>query len=214
MTAPLLAVDVEHPQPRVLDRAATLLRGGGLVCAALDGGYRLLCSAQERKAIDRLYALKRRDRKRPMSLSCSDLTMASAFAKIDDAAHRVLRKRTPGPFTFLLPATRHVPALLVSRQQEVGIRIPESALCTALIAAVGAPLVTTSATRPVDEVDGDEEGGEDEGEAFLDAADAREAFGHAVALVLDAGAVPRERSTVVSLTESEPVLVREGDAEF
>ena len=197
MAAPLVSVDGQHPQPRTVARAVEALEQGLLLGYPSDTTYALGCDAHQRRAVERLAQLKHRDPKKPFALLVADLSDLSRYAQVSTFAYRVLRQLAPGPFTFVLPATRLVPELLLHRRREVGLRIPDAPVPRALATALGRPLVTTTAT------------GED-GEPLGDAPAVRDAYGHALAEVLDAGPRPGEPSTVLSLIGDRLEVLRAG----
>ncbi|MGC4113892.1 MAG: L-threonylcarbamoyladenylate synthase [Myxococcales bacterium] len=145
MVAPILTIDPEHPQPRLIERAVSALQAGELIAYPTDSYYGLGCDMGSKRAIDRLYQLKGHDRKRPMSLLVPDLSDLAQYAKVSNHAYRILKHLAPGPFTFVLEATRLVPEIMQTKQKTVGLRISEHPVAHALCAALGRPLVTTSA---------------------------------------------------------------------
>jgi tRNA threonylcarbamoyl adenosine modification protein (Sua5/YciO/YrdC/YwlC family) len=197
MAAPLLAVDLEHPQPRHLQRAVEILESGGLIAYPTDSYYGVGCDLFSKKAIERLYALKQRDRKKPLAFLCPDLSDVAKYAHVSTFAYRTMRHLTPGPFTFVLEATRTVPDMMLTKQKQVGIRVPDSAIAQKLAQLLGRPLVTTSATDP-------------EGLALTDPREIKERLGHGLDLILDAGILPSEPSTVVSLIDDQIEVLRQG----
>lgn len=197
MSAPLVPVDGQHPQPRTVERAVEALRDGDLLAYPSDTTYALGCDAHQRRSVERLAQLKRRDPKKPFSLLVADLSDLAHYAQVSNFAYRILRQLAPGPFTFILPATRLVPELLLHRRREVGLRIPDAPVARALALGLGRPLVTTTAT------DG-------QGTAFPDAPAVRDAYGHAVVQVLDAGLRSGEPSTLVSLIGDRLEVLRSG----
>jgi tRNA A37 threonylcarbamoyladenosine synthetase subunit TsaC/SUA5/YrdC len=176
--APLAPIDAEHPQPRALARAGNALENGDLIAYPTDSCYALGCDARSRRAVERLYALKSRDHRKPF-----------------------LRQHTPGAFTFVLPATRLVPELLLNKQKQVGIRVPAAPVARELARALLSPLVTTTASG-------------EEGEPLSDPRDIKERYGHALALVLDAGLQAGHPSTVVSLLDDRVEILRQGGSVF
>jgi tRNA threonylcarbamoyl adenosine modification protein (Sua5/YciO/YrdC/YwlC family) len=200
MAAPLVPVDGQHPQPRTVGLAVETLREGELLGYPSDTTYALGCDAHQRRAVERLAQLKHRDPKKPFALLVADLSDLSRYAQVSNFAYRVLRQLAPGPFTFVLPATRLVPELLLHRKREVGLRIPDAPVARALATGLGRPLVTTTATA---------EGGEPLG----DAPAVRDAYGHALSQVLDAGPRPGEPSTVLSLIGDTIEVLRAGAGE-
>jgi tRNA threonylcarbamoyl adenosine modification protein (Sua5/YciO/YrdC/YwlC family) len=195
--APLASIDAEHPQPRAVERAVAVLAQGELLAYPTDTCYALGCDARSRRAVERLYALKGRDRRKPFALLVADLSDVARYAIVSNFAYRVLRQHTPGPFTFVLPATRLVPELLLNKQKQVGIRVPVAEVPRALARALGGPLVTTTATG-------------EEGEPLEDPRTIKERYGHALALVLDAGLQAGHPSTVVSLLGDQVDILRQG----
>ncbi len=213
MTAPLVPVDGRHPQPRTIGLAVRALEDGELLGYPSDTTYALGCDAHQRRAVERLAQLKLRDTKKPFALLVADLSGLARYAQVSNFAYRVLRQLAPGPFTFVLPATRLVPELLLHRKREVGFRIPAAPVPQALVRELGRPLVTTTATALDQELDGDgaERG---EGEPFArtlsDAVEVRDAYGYALAQVLDAGQVAGQPSTVLSLVGDSLEVLRQG----
>jgi tRNA threonylcarbamoyl adenosine modification protein (Sua5/YciO/YrdC/YwlC family) len=195
--APIVAIDPRHPQPRLVDRAVQVLSSGGLIAFPTDSYYGLGCDLFDKRAIERIYQLKQLPRTHELTFICADMAEVSRYAIVENAAYRVLRRKTPGPFTFILPATRLVPDLVLRRQKTVGIRVPDSPVALALVRALAHPVISTSAATS-------------DGEVLIDARDIKEKLGHALELILDAGYRPNEPSSVVDLTGPEPVVVRQG----
>lgn len=197
MTAPILVVDPVHPQPRHVERAVKLLEGGGVIAYPTDTYYGLGCDLFSKKGIDRLYSLKDRDRRKPLSFLCPDLSDVAKYAHVTTFAYRLMRQLTPGPFTFVLEATRVVPQMMQNRQKQVGIRVPQAPLMLEIAAQLGRPVVTTSATNR-------------DGEPLVDPKDIKDSLGHGLDLILDGGIQPNEPSTVVALIEDRIEILRQG----
>ncbi len=195
--ANILEVDPVNPQPRVIERAVSALSGGGLVAFPTDTYYGLGCDLFDKRAIERIYLLKQLPRTQELSFICQDLAEIARYAMVDNAAYRVLRRKVPGPFTFILPATRLVPDLVLRRQKTVGIRIPDSAVTLELVRRLGHPIISSSAATP-------------DGEVLIDAKEIKEKLGHGLELILDGGYRPNEPSSVIDLSGPEPVVVRVG----
>jgi tRNA threonylcarbamoyl adenosine modification protein (Sua5/YciO/YrdC/YwlC family) len=195
--ANILEVDPVNPQPRVIEKAVSALSGGGLVAFPTDTYYGLGCDLFDKRAIERIYLLKQLPRTQELSFICQDLAEIARYAMVDNAAYRVLRRKVPGPFTFILPATRLVPELVLRRQKTVGIRIPDSPVALELVRRLGHPLISSSAATP-------------DGEVLIDAKDIKEKLGHGLELILDGGYRPNEPSSVIDLSGPEPVVVRVG----
>ena len=183
------------------------LQDGALLGYPSDTTYALGCDAHQRRAVERLAQLKHRDPKKPFALLVADLSDLARYAQVSNFAYRVLRQLAPGPFTFVLPATRLVPELLLHRKREVGLRIPDAPVARALVRGLGRPLVTTTATALEQQLDGDPRV---EGESLTDAGAVRDVYGHALAQVLDAGPLPGEPSTVLSLIGDTLEVLRPG----
>lgn len=197
MAAPILEIDPERPNPRHLQRAVEALEKGGLVAYPTDTYYGVGCDLTNKRAIEKLYQLKGRDRRKPLAFLCPDLSDVAKYAHVSNFAYRTMKQLTPGAFTFILEATRAVPDMMMTKQREVGIRVPDSEVARELAQRLGRPLVTTSATNL-------------EGEVLLDAKDIKEALGHALELILDGGVLLNEPSTVISLLEDTIDVVRQG----
>jgi len=195
--APIVEVDAQHPQPRHVERAAQLLEEGGLIAYPTDTYYGIGCDLQSKKGIDKLYALKDRDRRKPFSFLCPDLSDVAHYALVSNFAYRTMKQLTPGPFTFVLEATRLVPQMMQNKQRQVGIRVPQAPLMLAIAAKLGRPIVTTSATAP-------------DGRVLIDARDIKETLGSRLELILDGGVQPNEPSTVVSLVGDQIEVLRQG----
>jgi tRNA threonylcarbamoyl adenosine modification protein (Sua5/YciO/YrdC/YwlC family) len=201
MPAPILSVDPRHPQPRQIDRAVAALAAGGLIAYPTDTYYGLGCDLFAKKAIARLYALKPRDRKKPFSIICPDLSDVARYAKVSNSAYRFMKHHTPGPFTFVLEATRLVPRMMITKQKQVGIRVPDSPVAIVLARGLGKPIVNTSAAYGV-------------GEPLSTAQDIQNALGAGLDLVLDGGILIGEPSTVVSLLGDEIQVLRQGKGQL
>src|SRR5438105_57963 len=195
--APIVEVDPQHPQPRQVERAVTVLEDGGLIAYPTDTYYGIGCDLQSRKGVDRLYALKDRDRRKPFSFLCPDLSDVANYALVSNFAYRTMKQLTPGPFTFVLEATRVVPQMMQNKQRQVGIRVPQAPLMLAIAAKLGRPIVTTSAT-------------DTDGRVPIDAKDITETLGPRLELILDGGVQHNEPSTVVSLVGDQIEILRQG----
>lgn len=191
-------INARTPEPRKIAQVVKALEDGGVALYPTDTVYALGCALDARRAIEKIYRLKQMDSRQPLALICADVREASRYGIISDFAYRQLRRLTPGPYTVVLPATREVPKVLLDKRRTVGIRVPESPICLALVAALGRPLLTSSAVPP---------GGE---AAVIDVDEGKEAWGDALDVAIDGGAVPGQPSTVVSLLEDHIEILREG----
>ncbi|MBI4508238.1 MAG: threonylcarbamoyl-AMP synthase [Deltaproteobacteria bacterium] len=198
MSALHLVIRPDHPEPRKISMAADVLSHGGVALYPTDTVYALGCSLDARKTVDRVYRLKQMDSRQPLAMICADLSDIARYAVVTNFAYRVMRRILPGPYTVVLEATREVPRLLLSKQRTVGIRVPASPICEALVRALGRPLLTSSAVPPGLE------------RACIDAADGKASWPHGLDLTIDGGPTPGENSTVVSLIHDEITVLREG----
>lgn len=199
--APRLAVHPANPQGRHITRAADALRQGGIIVYPTDTVYGLGCDITQRDAIDRVIRIKGRDPKKPMSFVCADLTHISRYAAVSDLAYRILKRFLPGPYTFVLPASRETPKILQTKQRTVGIRMPDHPVPAALVAALGEPLLSTSANRSNEQTIADP----DELESRL---------GHDIDLILECGPLPVLPSSVISLVDDRVEILREGSGDI
>lgn len=192
-----------HPQRRLLTQAAEILRAGGIVVYPTDSTYALACRIGEKDGLDRIRALRQLDTLHHFTLVCRDLSELSNYARVDNTSFRILKRYTPGPFTFLLRASREVPRRLVHpKRKTIGLRVPEHVIAQALLETLGEPLMSTSLILPDDPVPLSEP------EIF------RSRLERTVDLIIDGGAGGVLPTTVVDLTEAVPVLVRQGLGRF
>lgn len=197
VSAPLLVVDPIHPQPRHVSRCVAVLEAGGVIAYPTDTYYGIGCDLFNKKAIERIYRLKARPRNKPLSFICPDLSDVSRYAKVSNVAFALMKRLTPGPYTFVLEATSLVPKMMLSRQKTVGIRVPDSSIAQGLVRGLGHPLISTSASTQ-------------EGEVLVDPREIQDILGHDLDIVIDAGLQLDEPSTVLDLTGDEPVVLRMG----
>ena len=193
----------ENPQPRLLKQAAALLTQGGVLAVPTDSSYALVCHLDDKTASDRLRALRGVDDKHHLTLLCRDLSELSNYAKVDNRQFRLLKAATPGPFTFILEATKEVPRRLSHPSRKtIGLRVPEHRVLLDLLAQHGAPLLATTLI-PAGET-----------EPLNDAQDIRERYEHQLAGVLDAGACSLDPTTVVDLSSDAPTVLRQGGGDI
>jgi tRNA threonylcarbamoyl adenosine modification protein (Sua5/YciO/YrdC/YwlC family) len=193
----LLAIHNSHPQPRQIRRAVDVLKAGGLVVYPTDTVYGLGCDLYNKKGIERIYQIKRRDRSKPLSFICADLKDISQYARVTDFAYKIMRRLLPGPYTFILEASRLVPKIILPKRQTTGIRVPDNAVCNALLAELGSPIISTSVKM-------------EDGSYMSDPREIERKFGHCVDLVIDGGVLVPEESSVISLLQDEAEVIRVG----
>jgi tRNA threonylcarbamoyl adenosine modification protein (Sua5/YciO/YrdC/YwlC family) len=195
----LFEVHPDNPQPRLLKQAAQILHDGGIAAIPTDSSYALVCHLDDKNAAEQLRRLRGVDDKHHLTLLCRDLSELAAYARVDNKQYRLLKLGTPGPFTFILQATKEVPRRVSHPQRRtIGLRVPDHRTAQSLLAELGQPLLATTLIAP------------GESEPMNDARAIRERFQHQLQAVVDAGACPMQPTTVIDLTGSEPLLVRQG----
>jgi tRNA threonylcarbamoyl adenosine modification protein (Sua5/YciO/YrdC/YwlC family) len=199
----LFEVHPENPQPRLLKQAAKLLHEGGIAAIPTDSSYALVCHLDDKAAAERLRKLRGVDDKHHLTLLCRDLSELATYARVDNRQYRLLKLGTPGPFTFILQATKEVPRRVSHPQRRsIGLRVPDHRTAQALLAEFGQPLLATTLIAP------------GESEPMNDAHEIRERFQHELQAVIDAGACAMAPTTVIDLSAGdEPVVVRLGRGE-
>jgi tRNA threonylcarbamoyl adenosine modification protein (Sua5/YciO/YrdC/YwlC family) len=192
-------VHPQNPQPRLLRQAAQILHGGGIAAVPTDSSYALVCHLDDKEAVQALRRIRQVDEKHHLTLLCRDLSELAAYARVDNRQYRLLKLATPGPFTFILEATKQVPRRVSHpSRRTIGLRVPDHAATQALLAEFGEPLLATTLIAPGDQ------------EPMNDPQAIRERFQKVVHAVVDAGACPAEPTTVIDLTSGDPLLVRRG----
>lgn len=195
----LFEIHPQTPQLRLVRRAAEIIRGGGVIVYPTDSCYALGCHLGDKDAMERIRRIREADRHHHFTLVCRDLSEIARYARVDNSQYRLLRKFTPGPFTFLLKATRETPKRLQNpRRRSIGIRVPDHPVPQLLLAELSAPIMSSTLLLPGDEV------------AMTDAHEIRERLEHQVDVVLDGGNCGVEPTTVIDLSGDAPVLVRQG----
>jgi tRNA threonylcarbamoyl adenosine modification protein (Sua5/YciO/YrdC/YwlC family) len=192
----LVPINPLHPEPRKVQRAVDALQAGEVIGYPTDTVYGLGCDITNKKAADRLYQIKGMDRAQPLAFICPDLSEIAKYAIVDNQVYRVLKRFLPGPYCFILEATREVPRLLQTKRKTIGIRVPNHEVIRAVVSSLGRPVISTTAQRPGSE-------------PHVDAREIDEDF-PGLGLVLDAGAGGVVATTVVDLTVQPPQVVREG----
>ncbi|EAR23371.1 L-threonylcarbamoyladenylate synthase [Nitrococcus mobilis] len=187
------------PQPRLIRRTAEILQRGGVIAYPTDTAYALGCCMGEREAVERIRRLRKLHERHNFTLACRDLSDIGTYAKVGNNAFRLLKAHTPGPYTFVLPATGEVPRRLQHpKRKTIGIRVPDSAVANAICAELGAPLMTTTLLLPHEDL------------PLTDPELIRERIGAQLDLIIDGGAGGLELSTVIDLTGETPAVIRRG----
>jgi tRNA threonylcarbamoyl adenosine modification protein (Sua5/YciO/YrdC/YwlC family) len=192
-------VHPDNPQQRLLKQAVALLQKGGILAVPTDSSYALVCHLDDKAAADRLRRIRGVDDKHHLTLLCRDLSELASYARVDNQQFRMLKAATPGPFTFILEASKEVPRRLSHPSRKtIGLRLPEHACLQALLEIHGAPLLATTLIPP------------GETEALNDPADIRERYEQLIEGVIDAGACALQPTTVIDLSQGDAELVRRG----
>jgi tRNA threonylcarbamoyl adenosine modification protein (Sua5/YciO/YrdC/YwlC family) len=192
-----IQIHPDNPQKKFVKAAADILRNGGLIVYPTDSVYGLGCDLFNKGAIEKIYQCKGNDKRKLLSFICPDLKGIAEYAYISNPAYKVMRHLLPGPYTFLLNASKRVPKILLENRKTVGIRVPDNAICQALLSEFGHPIINTSASL------GDH--------AYLnDPEEIVETFERLADLFLDAGNGGLDPSTIIDFTQEEPVVIRQG----
>ena len=197
--AQFFQIHPENPQQRLISRAVEIIRNGGVIVYPTDSSYAIACHLNDKQASDKIRRIRQLDEKHNFTLVCKDLTQISNFAKISNDAHRLIKALTPGPFTFILDATREVPRRLQHpKKKTIGIRIPDNAITKHLVEELGEPLFSSTLILP----------GENESPA--DPYDIRERLEHELDLVIDGGIIEYEPTTIINCADHSPEIIRQG----
>ena len=199
--AMIVNINSTNPQMRFIRKVVECLREGGVVAYPTDTVYGIGCDIFNQKALKRIYQLKQRDPRKPFSFICSDISDITQYAQVSNFAFKIIKRHLPGPYTFVLEATRVAPSLLMTRQHTVGIRIPDNAICNMIVRELGHPLVTTSANIS----------GED---SLSDPLEIERVLGKQLDMVVDGGVLRGEPSSVISLVGDQVEVLREGGGDI
>ena len=193
----LIRINSQNPQPRLIRKVVEVLEDGGVIAYPTDTVYGFGCSLYNKKAIERIYMIKRSEKNRPFSFICADLKDISLYCKVSNYAYKTMKRLLPGPYTFILEGTKLVPKIMLTRRLTAGIRVPENPICLALVRELGHPIISTSAMLP-------------NGEVFYDPAEIDRLLGKSLDLVIDGSVLVSEPSSVIDLTGDIPKVLREG----
>jgi tRNA threonylcarbamoyl adenosine modification protein (Sua5/YciO/YrdC/YwlC family) len=197
--ARLIEIHPTDPQPRLVAAAVQALRQGELIAYPTDSSYALGCHLGDKRALERIRRIRRSDKKHNFTLVCSDLSEISTYARVENWAYRLLKSLTPGPYTFILHATREVPKRLQNpKRRTIGIRVPDHTLVRALLDSLGEPIMSSTLTLPGDDM------------PLTNADDVMERIGNDVDVVIDSGPTGIEPTTVLDLTQGEVQILRQG----
>src|SRR5690554_5569865 len=199
MAMKFFQIHAENPQDRLVKQAVEVIRKGGVIIYPTDSSYALGCRLGDKSALDRIRRIRQLDDKHNFTLMCRDLSDLGVFAKVNSSAFRLLKAYTPGPYTYILNATREVPRMLMHpKRRTIGLRVPAHPIAHALLAELGEPLMSVSLILPDSEM------------PLSDPYEIRELLEYQVDLIIDGGYGGIEASTVVSFVDEEPEILREG----
>jgi tRNA threonylcarbamoyl adenosine modification protein (Sua5/YciO/YrdC/YwlC family) len=195
----LFEVHPQNPQPRLLKQAAQILQAGGIAAVPTDSSYALVCRLDDKAAAENLRRIRQVDDKHHLTLLCRDLSELASYARVDNRQYRLLKLGTPGPYTFILEATKEVPRRLSHpSRRTIGLRVPDHKVTQELLALLDEPLLATTLIAP------------GAAHPMNDATEIRARFQKVLQAVVDAGACPMQPTTVIDYSGDEPVLVRQG----
>lgn len=197
--AQFFEVHPDNPQARLLKQAAALLGQGGILAVPTDSSYALVCHLDDKSAADKLRRIRGIDDKHHLTLLCRDLSELANYARVDNRQYRLLKSATPGPYTFILEASKEVPRRVSHPSRKtIGLRVPEHTVLQALLEQHAAPLLASTLIPPGESL------------PLNDAQDIRALFEQHLAAIIDAGACPLEPTSVIDLSQEEPIVLREG----
>lgn len=197
--AQYFSIHPDNPQPRLIRQAVDIVRSGGVIVYPTDSAYAVACRLEDKSGAERIRRLREVDKDHNFTLVCRDLSELSLYALVDNVVYRALKAHTPGPFTFILPATREVPRRLAHpKRRTIGLRVPEHPIALALLEELGEPLMSSTLILPGDDL------------PQTDPEVIRERLEKHVDLIIDGGACGPEPTSVVDLTGPVPVLLRQG----
>jgi len=186
----VVSINPQNPQKRLVTKVCEALEQGKLIAYPTDTFYGIGCDLMNRRGIELIYKLKDRPLKQPFSIVCDSLKEISLYAKVSNYAYKTMKRCLPGPYTFILEATQLVPKIMMTKRRTVGIRVPDNKICLAIVKAFGRPIISTSA-------------------GFDDPRSIEEAY-RSLELVVDGGMLFPEPSSVISLIDDIPEVIREG----
>ncbi len=193
----LLKINPYNPQERQISRVVDIIKKGGIIAYPTDTFYGIGCDIMNKKAIEKIYTIKQRDKNKPFSFICPDLKDISKYAKVSNFAYRNMKRLLPGPYTFVLSGSKLVPKMMLTKRKTAGIRVPDNKIALALANELGHPIISTSATRP-------------DGQVFEDPSLLHDYFINTIDVVIDGGPVPGSPSSVISLIDDIPEIIRNG----
>lgn len=197
--ARFIEIHPDNPQPRLVSEIVETIKGGGLIAYPTDSSYAFGCHIGDKRAMDRIRRIRRTDKHHNFTLVCSDLSEIGTYARVDNWAYRMLKSMTPGPYTFILPATREVPKRLQHpKRRTIGLRVPDHVLVRAMLEALGEPIMSSTLLLPGDEL------------PLTDPHEIEARIGHEIDLIIDAGPTGIEPTSVIDLSDGTVKVLRVG----
>ena len=193
----LIKINPNNPQERLITKVVEILKKGGIIAYPTDTQFGIGCDIMNKKAIEKIYQLKQRNRIKPFSFICSGLKNISHYAKVSNYAYKTMKRLLPGPYTFVLEGSKLVPKIMLTKRKTAGIRVPDHPICLELVKKLGNPIITTSAKMP-------------DGNIFFDPSLIHDFFHPRIDVVIDGGPVPGHPSSVISLINDMPEVIRKG----
>ena len=187
----ILSINPDNPQQRLIRRVSEVLESGGLIVYPTDTFYGIGCNLYNKKGIQLIYRLKNRPLKKPFSFVCDSLKEISRYAIVSNYAYKTMKRLLPGPYTFILEGTRLVPKIMLTKRKTVGVRVPNNNICQAIVQTFGKPIISTSA-------------------GYDDPQSIKEAYGPFIDIIIDGGVFYQNPSSIVSLIDDMPEIIREG----
>ena len=203
MVSQYLSIHSENPQERLIAKAVDSLRRGGVMIYPTDSVYAIGCHLGDKSALERIRSIRQLDKNHNFTLVCRDLSELGSYARVENSAFRLLKSKTPGPFTFILNATSEVPKRLQHpKRKTIGIRVPNSAIVKALLEELREPIMSVTLTMPDDQY------------PLTDPYEIKQLMNHHVDVIIDGGYCGLEPTTVIDLTDHRPQLLRQGAGDF
>jgi len=193
--AAILSINPDNPQLRLIRRASETLEAGGLIAYPTDTFYGIGCDLFNKKGIQQIYKLKNRPLKKPFSIIVNSLKEISKYTNVSNYAYKTMKRFLPGPYTFILEGSRLVPKIMLTKRKTVGIRIPDNRICLDLVGLLGRPIISTSAIH-------------------TDPLTIKDAYGQFLDIIIDGGPISQNPSSVVSLIDDTPIIIREGKGDI
>ena len=199
----IIKINPQNPQQRLIRRVVDILRDGRVIAYPTDTIYGLGGDPFQKNALEKIHRLKKHSKHKHLSIICADLKDISKYAHVPDYAYRIMRSFIPGPYTFILEATKLVPKIMLTNQKTVGIRVPHNNIPLALVKELGHPIITTSVTKPDESL-------------YNDPEEIDQMFGKALDVVIDGGIIVPEHSSIIDFTDERPRVLRsgKGDVQF